>query len=709
MNKRWKNHWVCDPAFMGLEPIKVLYRQVDTDFVETPHRDDLKNLHTLFRKKVTIKEMPDRVFLDISADDFYKLYINGKYVTQGPAQSYPFYYYYNRVDVTDYLTEGENIVAVHVYYQGLIARAFNSGDYRQGMIAELIGVNGQDYDVKNPILSGRQYMDDTWKFTRTYEYGTSGIIGYRTQYLEYIDNRLKLDGWKELDFDDANWETAALKHDMDYQLVLQRTENVVLEERYPVEVRELKDGYFLDFGENLTGVFYMKAKGHAGAEVQILMGEELTEEGLVRSRMRCSTVYEDGLILAEGENELEQYDYKCFRYVQLRYVQPGSLARHMEAQNPNLEFPEQTGEVAEKPELYDFRVDFRHYPFDDSKVPCISDDALIQGIWRIGRNAVRLCTQEQFMDCPHREKGQYLGDLVTTGHAYSVLTGDTEYIRKVLIDFANSTRICKGMLAVAPGNLMQEIADSSLEYAYILLLYYHLSKDKELLKELLPVAEGVESYFDHFRNEAGLIENVKTKNNIVDWPKNLRDDYDFDINTITPGDGCHNVINALYYGTKLCIEKIKDILGIPYDNQTVALKQSFIDAFYKEETGLFVDSTISNHSAMHSNIYPLFFGMAPEGNKIADSYRERGFKCNVGLAYYVLYGLMRAGEKELAYEMIINKSEQSWYNMLKEGATTGFEAWGKDQKWNTSLCHGWAGNPIPVLLDMQKEDWDWMF
>ena len=37
--------------------------------------------------------------------------------------------------------------------------------------------------------------------------------------------------------------------------------------------------------------------------------------------------------------------------------------------------------------------------------------------------------------------------------------------------------------------------------------------------------------------------------------------------------------------------------------------------------------------------------------------------------------------------------------MLKEGATTCFEAWGKDQKWNTSLCHPWASAPIPVLIE----------
>ena len=37
--------------------------------------------------------------------------------------------------------------------------------------------------------------------------------------------------------------------------------------------------------------------------------------------------------------------------------------------------------------------------------------------------------------------------------------------------------------------------------------------------------------------------------------------------------------------------------------------------------------------------------------------------------------------------------------MLREGADTCFEAWGKEQKWNTSLCHPWASAPIPVLIE----------
>ena len=37
--------------------------------------------------------------------------------------------------------------------------------------------------------------------------------------------------------------------------------------------------------------------------------------------------------------------------------------------------------------------------------------------------------------------------------------------------------------------------------------------------------------------------------------------------------------------------------------------------------------------------------------------------------------------------------------MLSEGASTCFEAWGKEQKWNTSLCHPWASAPIILFIE----------
>lgn len=664
-SKIWTNHWVCDPAFLALKPLPVFKKELDKTFTRPPHQEELENVHTLFRQKFLITNtdiQESTVYLDISADDYYKLYVNGSFVTQGPANSYYFCYPYQHIDITNYLHEGENLLALHVYYHGKICRSYNSGDYRQGLIAEIWSGN-------------RQLLGEHWKCTRSTEYSSDHIIAYDTQFNEIIDNRQKITDWKSESYDDSSWEYASLKMDDDHTLVLQEIPNLEFEQRYPVSIQTLPDGYLLDFGQELTGTFYMQALGKAGDEVQIYYGEELLALNQVRSNMRCNCDYEDKLILAEGLNELDSFDYKCFRYVQLTTQIPI--------------------------ELSDFRVDYRHYPFGPTVTACPSEDKLVKDIWDICANAVKNCCQEAFLDCPHREKGQYLGDLTITAHSLYCLTGDTRLFKKALQDFANSTVICKGMMAVSPGNFMQEIADFSLLFPYQLLLYYKMTQDKKFLQSMLPVAEGIEAHFDAFQTENGLIENVTDKWNLVDWPQNLRDDYDFAL-TKPIGEGCHNVINAFYIGMKQCIEEIKYILNIPHPQKSMKLRTTFQNAFFCKETGLFRDSLSSTHSALHSNVFACFYNLQPQENQIVPFIREKGLCCGVYTTYFLLYALLNMGEKELAYELIVNKSEHSWYQMLQDGATTAFEAWGKDQKWNTSLCHAWASSPIPILMELNN-------
>lgn len=678
--KKWENQWICSPVFQGLQPFSLLHKEWDAVFQFPEHREDLKNNHTMFRKRFQISGKVKKAVLDISADDYYKLYVNGVYVTQGPANSYAFCYYYNQVDLTDYLQEGENIIAVHVYYQGLVNRAYNSGDYRQGMIAEL-------------WTDGVQLLDSKWKCHTMEEYGYSKTIGYDTQFDEIIDNRKKCLTWKAINFDDSDWNMAVVCKGDDHVLTPQPCDNVVTEERLPVQVQKLSNGYLLDFGEELTGTFYMKARARGGDEIIIRYGEELvsddskgmceklTQNAGVRYEMRCNCCYEDRLILADGENELESFEYKCFRYVQLV--------------------------TAKEVSMWGFKVYFRHYPFDDSACGFHTEEPLLQQIWDICKNAVRNCCQEGFLDCPSREKGQYLGDLTITAHALYCLTGDTKLLKKALMDFAHSTVICGGMMAVVPGNFMQEIADYSLLYPYQLLMYYHFTKDLEFVREFYSAAQGIERYFEQFQNATGMLEQVNTKWNLVDWPENLRDNYDFDLPHGPIGEGCHNVINALYVGMKRCMEELRSILGLSGDkdfeaSQAEQLKQKFIKNFFDEKTGLFVDSTVSKHSSIHANAFAAFFDLAPKENRIAEFIMKRGMCCGVYTAYFVLYGLIRLGNPQGAYELIVNKGEHSWYQMLSEGATTTYEAWGKNQKWNTSLCHAWAAAPIPVLMELEK-------
>ena len=107
--------FICHPDFENVMPKNdVFHMEMDRKKMPPMERKYL-NRHILFRKRLNLTKA-DTAVLRITADDYYKLYINGKFVTQGPAPSYPDSYYYNEIDVKDYLCEGENVIAVHMGY-----------------------------------------------------------------------------------------------------------------------------------------------------------------------------------------------------------------------------------------------------------------------------------------------------------------------------------------------------------------------------------------------------------------------------------------------------------------------------------------------------------------------------------------------------------------------------------------------------------------
>ena len=160
------------------------------------------------------------------------------------------------------------------------------------------------------------------------------------------------------------------------------------------------------------------------------------------------------------------------------------------------------------------------------------------------------------------------------------------------------------------------------------------------------------------------------------------------------------MINAFYTAMLSHTDEIARILGEQPTGLYESTKKAYIDAFYDKEQKLFVDSIGSKHASFHSNMIPLFGGIwVDEENKRAmiELIRTKRLTCaGVYMAFFALYALKECGEKALMEELICD--DGAWVNMLKEGATTCYEAWGKEQKWNTSLFHPWASAPA-ILLD----------
>ncbi|MBR6503037.1 MAG: family 78 glycoside hydrolase catalytic domain [Clostridia bacterium] len=644
--------WICPVEFLDEQPINLLSKEKCAIKPELPEK--FKNVHMLTKKTFSLAEKVGSYSIRITADDYYKLYINGQFVAQGVAQGYHFCYYWNEIDITDFLKAGKNEIYVDVYYQGLVNRVYNSADRRMGLVAEI-------YNNDACILA----TDSSWQYTLSGAYTISHIIGYDTAFAENFDSR-----WTP-----AAWHNACEKK-VDYTFSDESVKTLQVYPINPVLTKELENGaIFYDFGSEITATLRITARGKSGDMVRILCGEELEDTPLkVRYNMRANCLYDERWTLADGESTLAQYEYKAFRYVTL--------------------VPDRDVEITSICAMV------QHYPFDDDYCTLETDNKVLKSVWDVCKNGIKYGAGEVFVDCPSREKGQYAGDLTISSASHVIVTGDYSLFKKAVDNQMQSAAACRGLLAVTPGNYMQEIADYSLQFPILALRHYNHFKDTEYLKKCYDVCDGIIEHFSRFQNADGLLETVDDKWNLVDWPDNLRDGYDFKLEKpLEPG--VHNVINAFYIGCIMQTEQIADILGIARENKSRELIAAYNTAFFNKETGLYTDRPYGAHSSLHSNVVPAFYGIttADQNDKIAEFIMQKGLCCGVYFAYFVLKSLCKMGKYHDAYSLIINESEHSWYNMVREGATTCFEAWGKDQKWNTSLCHPWASGPISVLAE----------
>ena len=664
----WRARWIMDPAFHGLP-----YRPVDSADRSPANRTELQNIHTLFRKTFVAAGAPiASARLYITADDVYKLYVNGRFVGIGPAQSYPFAHFYNGWDVTGLLRPGEpNCLAVHVYYQGLFNLAYTSADNLQGLLAqlEMAYSDGQHETIVS---------DGSWRYQRSEAFVGERAYGYETQLTEDIDLRLWEPGWNLVDFDDSGWAPAKESDEpipSPYTLVLQPTPPLDFWEVAPERVVKKGDGrFFIDFGTELVGTTAFTVTGPAGHVVEIRHGEELSAPDEVRCPMRAGCDYQEYCTLSGRPDErLEFFDYKGFRYVEVLNW-PGELT----AEN--------------------VRVLARHYPFDDDACSFASSDDLLNGIWTLCANGVKQGTQDTYLDCPTREKGGFLGDGFVTGQSHLLLTGDERMLKKFLQDFARSARFRPGIMSTAPGYVAGVLADYSMLWPPLVEEYYLWTADREFVERMQPVLDGMLEYFEGFENADGLLQGVESI--LVDWPGNLRDDYDYDLAKQT----ICTQLNHFYYGCLRASARLCSIVGRVetagrLDARAERLAAACVTQLMDAKSGTFFDAPGSEHFALHANVLPLTYGMlSPEQyGPLVEHIRAKRLSCGVYFAFFVLKGLYKVGRADLAYDLMTCRDERSWHTMLQAGATTCMEAWGPEQKWNTSWCHPWSSSPTHMI------------
>ncbi|MBR2021325.1 MAG: family 78 glycoside hydrolase catalytic domain [Clostridia bacterium] len=665
MSHNFKGIWITDDEFANLKARDVLFRGLGYLKLDcSQHR----NRHILFRKKFVL-EKSGKSTMFITADDYYKLYINGIFVTQGPAPCYHNNYNYNVVDVSQYLHEGENLIAVHTLYQGLYNKLWQSGDNRHGLIFDL------EVDGKCVVCSDESVV------TKPHDgFSETHTVGYDTQFMEKQDSRASCFGFEKWDFDDSDWANASKNNVTDHVLAEQKTKSLVFERKEPVISEMRANTLFLDFGSVYVGYLCMKAKGKDGDEIVIKCGQELNDDGSVRYNMRAYCKYIEPWVLSGNEDTLEQFDYKAFRYAEI--------------------------DIPEGAEISDIYFNIRHYPF--TLVRGLKEEyrgnKQIESIWKLCVNTMHYAVQEVIQDCCEREKAFYVGDGCYTALTHHILSGDDSMVRKLIDDAFFSSFINEGLVICPDCSRVFEIAEYSIMLTYLVLWHYRLTGDREYLLQNYPkCVKLMEFYRNNYENN-NLI-NVNDKWNVVEWPDNYRDGYDVDLNPAKPCPTAHVVMNAHYHEAINCVNKMAKILKVEPYRDTKELYEAFLDAFYDREKHVFRDSVVSDHVSIVGNFYCYGFDLCPDDEcreKILTILRERKISSIALFTYFpTLMGLVRNGKWDDLKECLLD--EGAWLRMISEGATMSFEGWGKDTKYNTSLCHLTTAAVAPFLADIDQK------
>src|SRR6476659_5710360 len=90
----------------------------DAQWISHPGIEPQPAAVILFRKNIMLAVKPSAYTIHISADNHYRLFVNGNYITGGPARGDLSHWFYETINIAPYLQPGDNIIAAEVVNWG---------------------------------------------------------------------------------------------------------------------------------------------------------------------------------------------------------------------------------------------------------------------------------------------------------------------------------------------------------------------------------------------------------------------------------------------------------------------------------------------------------------------------------------------------------------------------------------------------------------
>ena len=166
----------------------------------------------------------------------------------------------------------------------------------------------------------------------------------------------------------------------------------------------------------------------------------------------------------------------------------------------------------------------------------------------------------------------------------------------------------------------------------------------------------------------------------------------------------NTVVNAYHYEALKVIALIAEALDHTADRdaylkQAEHVKQQVNRLLLDIKKGYYNDGIDTDHSALHSNMFPLAFEMVPARNNksVTEFMRTRGMACSVYGSQFLMDAVYNGHDADYGLQLLASTAERSWYNMIRAGSTVSLEAWDMIYKPNLDWNHAWGAAPANII------------
>ena len=655
----------------------------------------------LFRKQLTFSSVPDKFQIFISADNRYKLFVNGHFVSAGPARGDITHYNYSALDLAPFLKAGKNVISVQVWNE--------AEDRPEAQISLRTGLIIQGADAATQIIN----TNPSWKAVQDSSYKPLKVNIPRTLYYvagagEFVDMRRHVKNWTQLDLDDRNWPAAAsietgipkfitttfaptdgwmlvpsMLPEMEYTVQrlmrLRKVEGLKLSTIFPKSKADIKIPahttvkLLLD-QDFLTNAYpTMQFSGGKNSEVAISYAEALytkfPNKGNRDDVADMEFVGRRDSIISDGSSDQEftTLFWRTYRYVKI--------------------------EVHTKDDpivLHDFYGTFTAYPFKlNARIQ--TKDPEYQKMLDIGWRTARLCAFETYSDCPYYEQLQYIGDGRIQALVSLYNSGD-DRLAKNAINQIDQSRIPEGLTASRhPSYTPQYINTFSLWYIGMLHDYMMYGSDLEFVKGKLEGQRQILSFFKRFQDQDGSLKNPPYWS-FTDWVTGTG------WNSGVAPIGRDGSSAAMDLQLLLALQTAADMeqkLGMPfyaeaYSKEATKLAQTIKTKYWDTGRQMFSDRPEKDLFSQHTNTLAILTGIIT-----GDSAKDLGKRmleddsiteASIYFKFYLHMALTKAG---------LGNEYMQWLNKWRENMQEGLTTWAEKSDLSTtrSDCHAWGSSP----------------